>query len=1002
MPPKKQVTQGHFCDLTEKRGVKIYYEVSDASSLRKAWSGDKEETLFLLLGSTADLRKTTDQQYINQLVGFFKVLTYDHRNTGQSTIKDEPCTMHDYADDAAALLEAVIPDRLPVYVVGTSFGGMVAQHLALRHPHLVKKLVLCCCATGGAGGMSFPIHEWYADGVTVEDRVVRKIFQANTDRNEEWKEKNQSTWQMVYTLLTRDEKVGLEDPLRMEGAMQQLEARKGHDTWESIGSLQMDVLCCGSHKDNITPPEVMKKLVERIGEKCEAKLDFDWGHAFLAADTAAAPFVNEWLRKPPASGAGGGGQAWKVVGGADKGGIVVREGQATTSAQLPARLSTGAVIEELGLAGERLHYQLQTGTGPQSGWVSLRLPGKELVVPIGGPAEGSGGAAKPQSKEVNQRRLDAFNATFKTWDDLIAAMDRGEDAGGVAREGPYKGFAAPAGPSVADAWAVYEGQLQRHELNRVQHRADWDDVPPDYKQRMDEWVVNSEVLKQANLQALPPYQKLKMLEVKERAEQTVPGEMYGLPVPPTLADLYKAGPEWLTKAFHAAGTLPEDNSVKRVLEFERLPMSGKDAAGGSGPKAFLKVEYEKEDPSLHTDLFCKMPWSVGGDNKDMGYDELWRWKISCFMDNDGQEVTVYRMLGPVFPFKIPKYYFADICRYNTNFILITERIMFGKKGQESFEPYEIQPLAEKYFDFQLEPRMRYEMYYCILRAQARMAAWDKCGYFDMVPEETRGYTTDMRPPPLGSFEWPRKLPEKVRQRQIKQGSMLQKLWNEFLGEKAKQCFPKELSEPAFLQALLDAAYDITGWKDDVGMYNWLFPDYIGMSHSNLQSDNAYYWRNADGEMDCGIIDWGGLSPGHIGQRLMGSITSAEGEVLDEHEDGLLQCWRDEYAAECGLQCDFHELKRTWYLGFMTYLYSMGMNIETEVFRQTPREEWKTITTLMDERAAGQWNCRCYIFMIDHALKYLYLRWKRGGKGKRLHIHTTFEEWKEFWKAKGMT
>jgi len=374
MPPKKQVTQGHFCDLTDKRGIKIYYEVSDASSLRKAWSGDKEETLLLILGSTADLRKTTDQQYVNQLVGFFKVLTYDHRNTGQTTIRDEPCTMDDYADDAAALLEAVLPERLPVYVVGTSFGGMVAQHLALRHPHLVRKLALCACATGGAGGMSFPIHEWYAEGVTVEDRVVRKIFQANTDRNEEWREKNQSSWQMVHTLLTRDEKVGLEEPLRMEGAMQQLEARKGHDTWDRIGELQMDVLCCGSPKDNITPVELVRNLAERIGPRCEAKLDFDWGHAFLAADTAAAPFVNEWLRKARS------GQRWKIVGGADKGGILVRTGPEASAPQAPERLSTGALVAELELrGGERLNYRLLKGTGPAEGWVLIKLAGgKEL------------------------------------------------------------------------------------------------------------------------------------------------------------------------------------------------------------------------------------------------------------------------------------------------------------------------------------------------------------------------------------------------------------------------------------------------------------------------------------------------------------------------------------------------------------------------------------------------------------------------------------------------
>lgn len=86
MPPKARRPDGAFCDLTEARGVKLYYEVSGPN--RAEWQGEKEEVLFMLLGSAADLRKTADQQYMNQSVSMFKVLAYDHRNTGQSTIKD--------------------------------------------------------------------------------------------------------------------------------------------------------------------------------------------------------------------------------------------------------------------------------------------------------------------------------------------------------------------------------------------------------------------------------------------------------------------------------------------------------------------------------------------------------------------------------------------------------------------------------------------------------------------------------------------------------------------------------------------------------------------------------------------------------------------------------------------------------------------------------------------------------------------------------------------------
>mmetsp|Transcript_144349 Transcript_144349/g.462430 ORF Transcript_144349/g.462430 Transcript_144349/m.462430 type:complete len:568 (-) Transcript_144349:94-1797(-) len=73
-------------------------------------------------------------------------------------------------------------------------------------------------------------------------------------------------------------------------------------------------------------------------------------------------------------------QVWEVVGGADKGGILVRDGQATSSAQLEERLASGALVEELELKGDRLQYRRLSGTGPETGWVSLQITGKTLLV----------------------------------------------------------------------------------------------------------------------------------------------------------------------------------------------------------------------------------------------------------------------------------------------------------------------------------------------------------------------------------------------------------------------------------------------------------------------------------------------------------------------------------------------------------------------------------------------------------------------------------------------
>jgi len=71
---------------------------------------------------------------------------------------------------------------------------------------------------------------------------------------------------------------------------------------------------------------------------------------------------------------------WKVVGGTDKGGLIVRKGMEISSQQEDVRLSTGSIVEELSRQADRLEYTLVAGGGPQSGWVSVRFKGKDLVV----------------------------------------------------------------------------------------------------------------------------------------------------------------------------------------------------------------------------------------------------------------------------------------------------------------------------------------------------------------------------------------------------------------------------------------------------------------------------------------------------------------------------------------------------------------------------------------------------------------------------------------------
>lgn len=68
------------------------------------------------------------------------VIGIDHRGHGRGLRPDEPFSLEDCADDAAAVVRKLGAER--VIAVGYSMGGPIAMLLARRHPELVAGLVL--------------------------------------------------------------------------------------------------------------------------------------------------------------------------------------------------------------------------------------------------------------------------------------------------------------------------------------------------------------------------------------------------------------------------------------------------------------------------------------------------------------------------------------------------------------------------------------------------------------------------------------------------------------------------------------------------------------------------------------------------------------------------------------------------------------------------------------------------------------------------------------------
>ncbi len=262
------------------RDIDIYYEIQG-----------KGPRLLYISGTGADLRNKPNI-FDSALANDFETLAFDQRGLGQTSRPDIPYSMADYAEDIIALLDVL--DWQSCHVMGISFGGMVAQELAIRSPQTIERLVLCCTSSGGAGGHSYPFHE-LAD-LSPEAFNAAYVAINDTRQDANWQAENPVEYQSILDL-SNSRNAGKGESNREIGAQRQLEARFGHDTYDRLSHIDLPVFIAGGAYDGAAPPKNLLAIQNQIeGSRLEYFLG---GHDFYDHDPMAyqriADFLNDRL-----------------------------------------------------------------------------------------------------------------------------------------------------------------------------------------------------------------------------------------------------------------------------------------------------------------------------------------------------------------------------------------------------------------------------------------------------------------------------------------------------------------------------------------------------------------------------------------------------------------------------------------------------------------------------------------------------------------------------------
>jgi pimeloyl-ACP methyl ester carboxylesterase len=105
------------------------------------------EPVVLLTGLGGDLAGWLTFQAPALVRAGYRAVLIDNRDAGRSDLSPVPrYTMRDLAGDTARVIETL--GLAPAHVLGWSMGGMIAQELAIRHPHAVRSLTLYGTSAG--------------------------------------------------------------------------------------------------------------------------------------------------------------------------------------------------------------------------------------------------------------------------------------------------------------------------------------------------------------------------------------------------------------------------------------------------------------------------------------------------------------------------------------------------------------------------------------------------------------------------------------------------------------------------------------------------------------------------------------------------------------------------------------------------------------------------------------------------------------------------------------
>lgn len=229
------------------------------------------------------------------LTAHCRVAVYDQRGIGESDVTPGPYSTPQLGADAVAVLDGA--GIAASAALGASFGGMVAQELAIAHPQRLTALVL---AATGPGRIHLAEQPTEAASEALLGKGARSPEEA---------------YRMACTVLYSRQFQGAHPefidqqirdrarrPIDGRAFKAQLAASRAHDAWEGLASITVPTLVMHGSEDAVMPLANAQLLARRI-PGAELVVFSGAGHLFFHEEPErTAVVVGEFVSGHAASG----------------------------------------------------------------------------------------------------------------------------------------------------------------------------------------------------------------------------------------------------------------------------------------------------------------------------------------------------------------------------------------------------------------------------------------------------------------------------------------------------------------------------------------------------------------------------------------------------------------------------------------------------------------------------------------------------------------------------